>query len=77
MATLVAAVAALGGWLAGLPLWALLEASPFLQDAVPFGVALLMVSAAGALGTLALAPALVLESGAGTRPGARRLGLRG
>jgi hypothetical protein len=78
MAALVAVVGALGAWLAGQPLWASLEGWPFLQEAVPFGVAVLMVLTAGALGTLALAPALVLESGAGARlAAARPLGLRG
>jgi hypothetical protein len=77
MAAMAAAVRALAARLPVLPAWSFLEGSPALQAFLPVGAATVVLLALGALGTLALAPALVLESGGGPRWHARALRLRG
>lgn len=52
----------LAGWLAALPFWVALEKWPVVQDAAPFGAAIVVLFALGGLASLAAAPALVMES---------------
>ena len=63
MAILVAAVWALAGRLAELPFWPQVDgAFPAAGTALPVAAAAVVLLLAGALGTLALAPVLVLDS---------------
>jgi hypothetical protein len=69
MAALLAAIRQLASWLPTLAFWPQLDASPLLALVFPFGVAALMLLVLGGLSTLAIAPALVLETAGGLRRG--------
>jgi hypothetical protein len=71
MAALLAALRHLASWLPTLAVWPQLDTSPVLELVIPFGVAAFVLLVMGGLSTLAIAPALVLETAGGVRRGAR------
>ncbi|HEY8149674.1 MAG TPA: hypothetical protein VIK51_12280 [Vicinamibacteria bacterium] len=63
IAAFLLSIRELAQWLAALPFWASLEKWPAaVQDAAPFGAAIVVLFALGGLASLAAAPALVMES---------------
>ena len=63
IAFLLVSIRQLAQWLAALPFWVALEKWPAaVQDAAPFGAAIVVLFALGGLASLAAAPALVMES---------------
>jgi hypothetical protein len=62
IAVLVVSIRQLAEWLAALSFWVVLEEWPAVQDAAPFGAAVVLLFALGGLASLAAAPALVMES---------------
>jgi hypothetical protein len=62
IAAFLVSIRQLAGWLGGLPFWTALEGWPVVQNAAPFAAAIVVVFALGGLGSLAVAPALVMDT---------------
>jgi hypothetical protein len=62
IAALLVSIRQLAGWLGGLPFWTALEGWPAVQNAAPFAAAVVMLFTLGGLASLAVAPALVMDT---------------
>jgi hypothetical protein len=62
IAALLLSIRELAVWLDGLAFWASLESWPALQNAAPFAAAVVVLFTLGGLASLAVAPALVMDT---------------